>query len=121
RGIPGSVLALGDLAALVSGRLVGDPGLTIDGVAPLATAQARQIALFATPRYRDDVPRSRAGALHVSDALDPGLSDGRPRVVVADAHAALIPLLARLHPEPAPRPGVHPTAVIAPGVRVGAD
>jgi UDP-3-O-[3-hydroxymyristoyl] glucosamine N-acyltransferase len=42
-------------------------------------------------------------------------------VVVADAHAALVPLLEALHPVTAPPPGVHPTAVLAPGVQLGQD
>jgi UDP-3-O-[3-hydroxymyristoyl] glucosamine N-acyltransferase len=42
-------------------------------------------------------------------------------VVVDDAHAALIPLLTRLQPPAAARPGVHPTAVLGKGVALGAD
>ena len=112
---------LGELASLVGGRLEGDPSLPIRGVAALGIAGPDQIALLAASRYRPDVPGSRAGALLVSTDLAAALQDGRPRVIVADPHAALIPLLARFHPAAPARAGIHPTAVLGRGVRLGSD
>ena len=114
-------LTLGELASLVGGRLSGDAKLEIKGVSPLATALQDEIALVVAARYRGEVPASQAGALLVAAELEKGLDDTRPRVVVGDPHAALIPLLAHLHPEPTPRAGVHPTAVLGRGVRLGAE
>src|SRR5687767_15129251 len=94
-------LTLGEIVGLVGGRLSGDPGLAVRGVAGLADAAPDQIALLAAPRYRAQVRASRAGALLVAAELEHGLDDARPRVVVPDAHAALIPLLARFQPAPA--------------------
>jgi UDP-3-O-[3-hydroxymyristoyl] glucosamine N-acyltransferase len=126
---PPVLLSLSEAAALVGGRLVGHPasiGDTIDavvirGVAPLATAGPDQIAPFAHARYRAEVAQSRAGSLLVATELEQGLDDPRPRVVVADPHAALIPLLKRLHAEAPPCPGVHATAVIGRGVDLGGE
>ena len=114
-------LTLGEIATLVAGELTGDPSLTVRGVATLADADPDEIALLAAPRYRDQVADCRAGALLVSADLEGGLADSRPRVVVADPHAALIPLLARFRPSTPPCPGVHPTAVLGRGVTVGSD
>jgi UDP-3-O-[3-hydroxymyristoyl] glucosamine N-acyltransferase len=44
-----------------------------------------------------------------------------PRIVVRDVHRALATLLERFHPEPEPRPGLHPTAVLGKGVELGDD
>lgn len=118
---PARVLTLGEVAALVGGRVVGDPARTVHGVAPLASADVHHIAPFASARYRLDLAASRAGSLLVGAELEAGLDDGRPRVVVPDAHAALVPLLARLHPESPARPGVHPTALVGRDTRLGAD
>ena len=112
---------LGEIASLVGGRLEGDPTLPILGVAPLGSAGPDQIALLSAFRYRSEVPLSRAGALLVSEDLETALEDTRPRVVVADAHSALIPLLGRFHPSMPVRAGVHPTAILEPGVSLGAD
>ncbi len=117
----GRPLTLGELATLVGGRLVGDASCAVRGVAPLASADPSEIAPLFAARYRAEVGGSHAGSLLVAGDLERGLDDPRPRVVVADPYAALIPLLARLHPAPPPRPGVHPTAVIGTGARLGAE
>jgi UDP-3-O-[3-hydroxymyristoyl] glucosamine N-acyltransferase len=115
------VLSLSEVAALVGGRLVGDRAVIVRGVAPHASAGPDRIAPLAAARYRADVAGSRAGSLLVAADLEEGLDDTRPRVVVADPHAALIPLLERLHGEPAAEPGVHPTAVFGREVVLGED
>jgi UDP-3-O-[3-hydroxymyristoyl] glucosamine N-acyltransferase len=103
----------------VGGHLIGDAKLEIKGVSPLATAQGDQIALVMAVRYRADVPASQAGALLVAAGLEKGLDDTRPRVVVGDPHAALIPILEHLHPELPACAGVHLTAVLGCGVELG--
>ena len=115
------ILTLGEIGALVGGQLSGDPALTIRGVSALTDASPDQIALLAAPRYRAQVTASRAGALLVTAGLENGLDDPRPRVIVTDAHAALIVLLARFEPPSPARPGIHPTAVLAKGATLGAD
>jgi len=118
---PVAFLTLGEVVALVGGRLSGDPRFSVRGIASLADAGPEELALLAAPRYRDQVGASVAGALLVAADLDVGLVDPRPRVVVDDPHAALIPLLGRLHPPPTVRPGVHPTAVLGRGVVLGSE
>ncbi len=113
-------LPLARVAELTGGRVEdGDDALTIRRVAPLDRAGPDALGLLADTRYARGAEESSAGAFLVSEALLERAPAGRPRVVVADAHAALIPVLAALHPEPSPPPGVHPTAVLGPGVRLG--
>lgn len=117
----GSVrLTLSEVAELVDGRVEGDGSVRVRGVAPLDEAGEDQLGLLADRRYRSAAAASAAGALLVSEDLaDP--DDPRPQVVVGDAHAALAPLLERLHPAVDPEPGIHPTAVVGPGVQLGVD
>lgn len=112
-------MALADVADACGGRLEGNGDQVVRGVSSLADAGPEDLGLLASRRYVDDVASSRAGALLVSESLAGSLDDARPRVVAPDAHAALVPLLARLHPMPESRPGVHPTAVLGRGVRLG--
>jgi UDP-3-O-[3-hydroxymyristoyl] glucosamine N-acyltransferase len=116
-----SPLSLADIAETVGGRLRGDPGLGVRGVAPVDEAGPDELALLTTKRYAKYVGDSRAGAFLVTEEMEAYVGDDRPCVVVTEPQRALIALLTALHP-PAPRPaGVHPTAVLGEGVRLGAD
>ena len=107
------------IAALVGGTLQGgaDPDLT--GVAPLDRAGPADLSFLAHPRYLAYVDASAAGGLLVAPALAERAPDGRARIVVRDVHRALAAILPRLYPQAPPRPGIHQTAVIAAGVRLG--
>lgn len=113
-----------EIARLLDAELEGgaDPGIT--GAAPLDRAGPRDLALVARARYLPYVPDSAAGLLLVSRELADRLAeegDGadRPRLVLEDPHAALVVVLPRLYPEPAPEPGVHASAVVAPDAELG--
>jgi UDP-3-O-[3-hydroxymyristoyl] glucosamine N-acyltransferase len=94
--------------------------MEVDTVRPLDRAGSRDLGLVADARYLEAASGSDAGALLTSEELASHLGDDpRPRIVVADAHAALVPLLARLDPTPRYAPGVHPTAVLERGVHLG--
>jgi UDP-3-O-[3-hydroxymyristoyl] glucosamine N-acyltransferase len=111
-------------AARISGAVVqGERNVVVRGVAPLAEAGHDQLGLLADRRYLSHLEESRAGALLVSTELTEHLPDreDRPRLVADDPHEALIPLLECFHPTPSPTPGIHPTAVVGPGVLLGVD
>ncbi len=113
-----ALLTLGDASRLVGGRLEGDPGLTVTGVAPVEEAGDTELAFLAAKRYVRHVPLSRAGAFLVSGDLEARVCP-RPRIVVEDPHRALVLLLRRLHPEEPASAAVHPTAVLGRRVRLG--
>ncbi len=117
-----TVFVLREIAQASGGRVVGDPERRVRGVAPLRDAGSDELGLVADPRYIREVEDSRAGALLVAASLESHLeSDSRPRVVVEDPHAAMLPLLEALDPTPSYAPGVHPTAVIERGVEIGPE
>ena len=116
-------LTLGVIAAWCGGRVEGDPDTVVESVRPLDRADASALGLVADPRYLEAVPGSLAGSLLVASALEARVAqvDDRPRLVVDDPRAAMIPVLDRLDPTPSYEPGVHPTAIIETGVRIGAE
>jgi len=116
----GGPLSLEAIADLVGGRLVGDGGLTIEGVSPVDEAEEARIGFVAAPRYVRYVADSRAGAFLVSSELEEALPEGAPRVVVDEAYPALRALLEHFHSEPGWHPEIHATAVIGRGVELGA-
>lgn len=112
-------LTLGEASRLVGGRLEGDPGLPVTALVPVEDAGPEEMALLAAKRYARHAEGSLAGSFLVSGELEARVA-GRPRIVVDDPHRALVLLLRRLHPEESRSGGVHPTAVLGQGVRLGA-
>lgn len=115
---PGRVLRLGELATAVGGRIVGgDSDLELSGVRTLERAGAGELSFCVRPGYRDQAARSRAAAILVAPELEEKLP-GRTLLVVPDPQAALGRILASFYPVPEPEPGIHPTAVVAPGCEI---
>jgi UDP-3-O-[3-hydroxymyristoyl] glucosamine N-acyltransferase len=108
------------LAALVKGELEGGADPEITGVAPLDRAEETDLSFLAGPKYLKYVDSSRAGLLLVSRKLAPRVTRPLPRIVVEDAHRALAAILPALSPETVPEPGVHATAIVSRGARIGA-
>ncbi len=119
---------VGALAALVGGRVVGDPDRQLRGVADLDSAGPDQLSFLANPKYVASFARTRAGAVLVDEAMAAGAGPGVTLVVCADPYLALARVAQELAPPtrwPAGIEGgahVHPAAQVDPTatVRVGA-
>jgi len=119
-GEGGFVLTAAAIAEAVGGRLIGDPTTTIRGVAPLDRATPTDLSFLGAAKYAAAFSASQAGVVLVSPELaeTPGQAS---RVVVDQPQEALLSLLPRFH-RPAEAPvGVHQTAVIGRGARLGRD
>lgn len=112
---------LAELAALIGGRAAGDVKMRVTGVAPLDDASDSELGLLIDRKYLKRLSGTRAGALLVSEELDAKVEDGRSRVVVEDPRASLPTLLDHFHPPPPRRPGIHESAVVGEGVRLGVE
>lgn len=110
---------LGELAEVLSARLVGDPDLPITGVGSLASAGPGDLSHLSSPTYRDQLADTRAGAVILAERDLDG-RDGAALVVANPylTYARATRLFAR---EPALDTGVHPSAVIAGSAVIGAD
>jgi UDP-3-O-[3-hydroxymyristoyl] glucosamine N-acyltransferase len=122
--------SLADLNAAIGrasgGRLAatiqGSADIRVDGLAPLAVADATDLAFLANPRYRHDALTTRAAAVVLSPESARQLSaTGQPLpvLVVVDQPYAWFAYAAQLlHPaEPVP-PGVAATATVEPSAQV---
>jgi len=119
-GEGGFVLTAAAIADAVGGRLIGDPDTTIRGVAPLDRASPTDLSFLGAAKYAAAFSASRAGVVLVSPELaeTPGQSS---RVVVDQPQEALLSLLPRFHRTTEAPAGVHQTAVIGRGARLGSD
>ena len=107
------------IAAAVRGTLRGDPDVVVTGVAPLDRAGRHHVTFLASASYVSIFAQCGAGVALVARALAESPGPVLARVIVDDPHEAMLSLLATLHPEPEHVPGIHPTAVIGRGVRLG--
>lgn len=114
----GEGMTLAEVAERTGGRLHdADPEHRVDAVVPAAEAGESRLGFLASRKYVDEARSGRGPLLVAEDLADQ--VEGRPRVVVADAHRALQALLTALFPPVRPEPGVHPTAVLGTGVSLG--
>lgn len=111
-------MRLGAIARALGVPLTGGgEGLEIQKPAALENAGPSDISFAASERMARSLGSSRAGAL----VLPEGVAPDRPSFVVKNPALVFARVAAMLAPEPAPPPGIHPTAVIGEGVRIGAN
>ena len=113
------VLTAASIAALVEGRIVGNPDAEIEAIAPLDRAGARDLSFLASERYTSQFAETRAGIVLVAPELASAVSPARTRIIVDKPHEALLRVLPALYREPVATPGVHVTVAIGRGARIG--
>jgi len=115
----GGSITAGAISDLVGGELRGDASTEVRGAAPLDRAESHHVSFLGTARYAPLLERTRAGVVLVSPELADSPGAVRARVVVAKPQEAMLDLLPRLYVEPERRPGIHPTARVLKGARIG--
>ena len=110
---------LAELARRVHGRVRGDPGLVIEGVASLESAGPRDIAYVSDPKYLAQLATTAAGAVILTET-DAERFRGNA-LIVENPHLGFARIAAGLHPESAPAPGIHPTAAVDGAARIAAS
>ncbi|MGQ0550676.1 MAG: UDP-3-O-(3-hydroxymyristoyl)glucosamine N-acyltransferase [Armatimonadota bacterium] len=111
-------MKLADLARLARADLSGSGEVEIRAITDLAHAHHEAIVLVADPRRLPAADASTAGALLVGTASPPVR---KPALRAANVRAAFARVLGAFAPAPRAGEGIHPTAVVAPDVRVGPD
>ena len=109
------------IAQLVGGELRGDGDVRLSAVAPLDRAGATDLTFLATARYAPLFSRTRAGAALMSPELAEEQGDVPARIIVARPHEAMLRVLPELYVSPRRLPGVHASAVIGRGTRLGTE
>jgi len=114
-------MKLSELAERTSAQLESGKAETeIVGAAGLDDAAAGQVTFLANPRYTPRVKTTRASAIYLSEDADAGRND----IAVLRAknpYLAYTRALVLFNPEPKVEPHIHPSAVIDPSARIGAE
>ncbi len=110
---------LGELAARIGGRVIGDPTVSVERLAAIDDIDERALTFATDERYLRQGLASKAAAILTGDALVGNESQfGKPLLVVPSVRLALADLLTLLEP-PRPAPGIHPSAVVDPTAVLG--
>jgi UDP-3-O-[3-hydroxymyristoyl] glucosamine N-acyltransferase len=109
-------MKLQEIAARLDCRLEGSGDVEITGVAGMDDAAPSELTFLANRKYRSKLRTTRAAAVILD--LDSPLS-GRPALRSDNPYLAFARALELFAPSEKPRPGIHPSAVIAPGVKMG--
>ena len=109
-------LTLREIVDRLGGEAVGEVAAPLTGVATLDSAGPEHVSFLANPKYRSRLATTRAGAVILS-AADRAAATG-PCIVAANPYAYYARAVALFHPPRAPRPGVHPSAIVDPQARV---
>jgi UDP-3-O-[3-hydroxymyristoyl] glucosamine N-acyltransferase len=118
---------VGELAALVGGRAVGDESFMIESAAGLSEAGPRDISFLGNAKYAAAALASKAGCLLLPAAAAAAPGGPANRILVEDpqyAFSLVLQLIERQRSKPAARQdekaSVHFSAKIAAGVSIGA-
>jgi UDP-3-O-[3-hydroxymyristoyl] glucosamine N-acyltransferase len=106
------IRTLGQLAEHVGGRIHGDAGCRIDGVATLQNAKSGDISFLANPRYTKYLATTAASAVIISEAYKAACPANANALVVADPYLSYAQIATLLNPPAAMRQGRHPSAVV---------
>ena len=110
------VVTVNQIAEIIDAELIGDGSIPISGIRGIAHAGTDEITFVSDKKYVSKVKDSLAAAIIVNQELE---AVERPLLVVGNVDAAVIEVLKIFaHEPPAPRPGIHPSAVIADGAEI---
>lgn len=114
--------SLAEIVARFGGELKGDGALEVDGLATLDAATSRHLTFFANPKYREQLSKTRAGAVIL--ASEAAASCPVAAIVTPQPYLYFARLSQWLSDVPVPVPGIHAAAVvespIPPSVSIGA-
>jgi UDP-3-O-[3-hydroxymyristoyl] glucosamine N-acyltransferase len=105
------VWTLGDIADHIGGKVVGDRGHEITGVATLQSARRDQLSFLSNTKYRKYLAATQAGVVIVTEQVIDLVPNNA--IVVNDAYVAYAKAASYLYPLPALSGGIDSSASIA--------
>jgi UDP-3-O-[3-hydroxymyristoyl] glucosamine N-acyltransferase len=108
--------SLGELAVRFGLELAGEPSTRVSHVATLPQGSAGSLSFLADSRHRRELATTRASAVLLGAADAPSCPVAA--LIAPNPRLSFARIASLLHPETQPDPGVHPTAVVAPGARI---
>src|SRR5207249_7835683 len=109
-------MKLADLAVRLGCSPEGPADVEITGVAGMDEASESEVTFLSNPKYRRKLQTTRAAAIIVGPDVD---APDRALLRSDNPYLAFAKAVELFRPPSRPAPGIHPTAVIGPDVRLG--
>src|ERR1700739_4952607 len=104
-----------EIARHLGAEVLGDPALVLKGFAPADRAQAGDLTFAENEGYFSRAEQSAASAIIIDGSFT---SKRKTLIRVPSSRIAFAKVLPLFFPDPAFPPGIHPSAIIAPGGQV---
>ena len=119
------MMTVRDIAAVLGAAVEGDAATGIGRVAKIEEAVHGDISFLANPKYAKYLDTTLASAVIIGKTVEAPGRTGPSRPVflrVDDPYTSFLKVLLLFSPPEDPlAPGIHPTAVVDPGVKLGTD
>ncbi len=113
-------MTVAEIAKIVKGKVIGDETLEIKGISGIKEAQPGDLTFIANRKYLSLLQSTKASAVIVSPDICNSVS--ATLIQVENPSLAFAQIVSSVGPEPITfPPGIHPTAIIGPHVRLGKD
>lgn len=107
-----------EIARRVGARVEGDPEREITGVAPIDAAGGSDLAFLEREALVSHLETRTPGAILAREGVE--IPEPITVLRVDEPQLAFIRVVGLFHPPPPTCPDIHPTAIVGPGVRLGA-
>jgi UDP-3-O-[3-hydroxymyristoyl] glucosamine N-acyltransferase len=111
-------LTLSEISDYVSGQVVGDKKLLIEGVSEIQDSRLNTITFLSNPLYKKYLEKTKSSAILVKSAELLGDKSG---IVVENPQLAMAKTLELFFPKKITKKTIHPSANISPNSRIGND
>ena len=110
------------IAEIVNGEIIGDAGRIVTGVAGIKEAAADQLSFVGNRKYLELLTGAKAGIILICADLAKIEKPESTLIICKNVDAAFATVVAMYADEPpAFTPGVHPSAVVSPEAKLGAN
>jgi UDP-3-O-[3-hydroxymyristoyl] glucosamine N-acyltransferase len=112
-------IGLAEIARLIGADLPpAHADMTIARISPLQIAGPGELSFLDNRKYVAALEQTRAGAVIVHPGMLGRVPAGCAALAVKEPYLAWAKVAALFHPAPAPRPGIHPSAVVDPSAEI---
>jgi len=111
----------GMIAQLLKGTVEGDPDMKLNTIAKIEAGQAGALSFLANPKYEQYIYTTASSAVLVRNDFKPTKEITATLIRVEDPYQSIAVLLAMYEKAKPKKKGIHPTAIIEHGARIGKD